>query len=141
MVCTLKTHLYRGGYNALLYETREQFQERFWSCVDRNVGYDIPDHWYWLGSRDSMGRPLFIFNGIDMYADVLAKIWNKGPERFECKKYYDCSPKDCVNPYHLLSYNEITTFYHPPKLTLDSIDTAQVIALFRPTGISNRHFG
>ena len=113
----------------MLYETREQFQERFWSCVIKSDEYD--GHWYWRGSIDAQRRPIFIFNDIEMYADVLAKIWNKDPERFIEKKYFDCSPLKCMNPYHLISYNDFSTFYYPPKLTLDASEKDLIISMYK----------
>jgi len=127
--CTIRTHLYKGAYNSLLYETRKQYQERFWSCVNKSCGEE--DHWEWMGSRDGKRMPLFIFNGIDMYADSLAAIWNKDPDRFEKKKYYDCSVLDCINPHHLMSYNEITNFYYPADCELPEADVIMIKHLYK----------
>jgi len=102
------SELFKGKYGRTIYETREQYQKRFWQCIDK---IEKDDHWVWLGSYINE-QPIFTFCGITMKADILAQIWVKDIGKHGLRKYHYCLRSKCINPIHLLSNNEIQNVYN-----------------------------
>ena len=94
----------KNSYGGNKYETREQFQERFWRCIIRKP-YTEGLHWYWKGSKDPQGRPIFAYNGIKMLVRDLIYAWKDSQPNAnhdDINVYYDgiCTCLECLNPVH-----------------------------------------
>ena len=106
--CSKFTKDNHGGF---IYEFRKQFQNRFWTCVDKRP-YEEGSHWYWIGSRNNIGEPIFTFNGVTLRAKDLADVWNNcesniASGEYDLHMYEACLTAECINPSYNINKDNI----------------------------------
>jgi hypothetical protein len=83
--------------------TEEEYQERFWSRVNKNSGllYDGRECWVWTAGKNSKGYGYFWYRNhtIQGHQIAWALAGNEQPEGLELDHL--CRRHDCVRPDHL----------------------------------------